>query len=119
MGGGAAESVIDRAAFDDLVRTVGDDFIDELLAVFLGDAPRQIEAMRTGLEAGDAEVFQRAAHSLKSNAASFGARALSAQARELETMGRARTLEGAGPRLQAFVDEYARVEQALRALRRG
>jgi histidine phosphotransfer protein HptB len=116
---GDSTSVIDRVVFDDLVETVGADFIDELLGVFFGDAPKQIETMRMALVAADAEVFQRAAHSLKSNALSFGARELGAQARELEMMGKARMLEGAGPRLQGFIEEYARVEQALHAIRRG
>jgi len=114
-----ATAVIDRATFDELVETVGADFIDELLGVFFGDAPKQIEAMRAALAAADAEVFQRAAHSLKSNAASFGARHLAALARELEMLGKARALDGAGPRLEEFVAEYARAEQALRAIRGG
>jgi HPt (histidine-containing phosphotransfer) domain-containing protein len=114
-----ATTVIDRATFDELVETVGADFIDELLGVFFGDAPKQIAAMRAGLAAADAEVLQRAAHSFKSNAAGFGAKGLAALAKELEMLGKARALDGAGPKLQEFMAEYARVEQALRAIRGG
>jgi len=108
-------AVIDPAVFDELVASTGSDadFIRELIDTYLSDAPVLFEQMRTALAGGDAETFRRAAHSLKSNSASLGALTLSAQAKELEMMGKATNLEGAAAKIAAADVEYAKVKAAL------
>jgi PAS domain S-box-containing protein len=108
-------SVIDSAAYEELFASTGGDpgFIRELIDTYLADAPDLFAQMRSALAAGDAETFRRAAHSLKSNSASLGALALSAQAKELEMMGKAGTLEGAAAKIAAADVGYARVKVAL------
>ena len=69
-------SIIDSAALDRLRGSVGDEFVGELVATFLGDAPAQLAALRGAVERGDAEEARRAAHTLKSNGATFGAERL-------------------------------------------
>lgn len=59
-------------------------------------------------------MLQRTAHSLKSSSANVGALNLSALFKELEVMGRARSLDHAGKFLDHAVTEYDRVKQALR-----
>ena len=81
-------SQIDMHVFNELKDTAGEDFIGELIDTFIDDAPNMIAQIRTGLEKQDADAFRRAAHSLKSNAATFGAIDLAALARELEGFGR-------------------------------
>jgi len=71
--------------------------------------------LRQALAAGNAPNFQRAAHSLKSNSASVGALGLSAQAKELEMIGRSGQLTGAAEKLDALAASYAEVEAALKA----
>ena len=112
-------AVIDAAAFDELVSSTGGEaaFIQELIDTYLTDAPELFAQMRSSLAAGDAETFRRAAHSLKSNSASLGALGLSAQAKELETMGKAGTLEEAPAKVAAAGFEYTRVKAALEAKR--
>ena len=46
-----------------------------------------------------------AAHSLKSNAASFGAATLSSLAKELETLARSGSVDGAAPRVERLAVE--------------
>jgi HPt (histidine-containing phosphotransfer) domain-containing protein len=70
--------------------------------------------MRRALGAKDADAFRRAAHSLKSNAASFGATTLSTLARDLEALAKSGSLDGAGPRVERLAGECERVVQALR-----
>jgi CheY-like chemotaxis protein/HPt (histidine-containing phosphotransfer) domain-containing protein len=108
-------TVIDQAAFDELVASTGNDaaFIRELIDTYLTDAPELMAQMRSALAVSDAETFRRAAHSLKSNSASLGAMALSEQAKELEMMGKAGALEGAADKIAAADSEYARVKAAL------
>jgi len=79
-------TILDMNVFNALKESTGADFIPELMDTFFEDAETQMEQMRSGLAAKDAEVFRRAAHSFKSNAATFGANELSALARELETL---------------------------------
>ena len=110
-----SESVIDQAAFDSLIEMVGDDFIGELVETFLEDAPGLFAQMNQALVDGDAELFRRAAHSLKSNSASFGAMQLSAQAREMEYLGRDEKLDEAGPKMTQMETAYEAAAAALRA----
>jgi len=111
----AEEDPIDRAVFDSLLESVGGDmeFVAELLQTFFDDAPNLMATLHTALAAGEADEFRRAAHSLKSNSASFGAMPLSRMSKELEDMGKAGTLAGASPKIAQAEEEYARVRAAL------
>jgi len=110
-------TTIDRAVFDGLLESVGGDadFMAELLQTFFDDAPQLLVQMREALTAGDAEVLRRAAHSLKSNSASFGAMGLSRMCKELEDMGKAGAFDGVAERIAQVEVEYVRVTSALQA----
>ena len=110
-----SQPVIDAATLEQLVANTDRDFVAELLTTYLDDSPRLLTDMRQALAGGSAPNFQRAAHSLKSNSASVGAMGLSAQAKELEMLGRAGQLEGAAEKLDTLAAAYAQVEAALRA----
>ena len=69
--------------------------------------------MRRALGEQNADSFRRAVHSLKSNAASFGAMTLSDLARDLEALARSGSLDGAGPRFERLASECERVTRAL------
>ena len=109
--------VIDAAVFAQLQASAGADFVGELVDTFLEEAPPMLDALKRALDAGQAEPFRRAAHSLKSNAHTFGAMALGALARELELGG----LEAARrPGTLDRLDEaYRRAAAALTELRSG
>jgi HPt (histidine-containing phosphotransfer) domain-containing protein len=111
-------SPIDRDALDTLLDAVGRDleFLAELLDEFFNDTPVQFQTMERGLSAGDAETFRRAAHSMKSNSANFGAVALSGLFKELEEMGKNGQLEDASSLFDQAKAEYQRVETALKAV---
>jgi HPt (histidine-containing phosphotransfer) domain-containing protein len=113
------KATIDRAIFEDLQATAGADFIRELVDTFLVEAPVMLADLRSALDAGDAERFRRAAHSLKSNSNTFGAMTLGALAKDLELGGLGPVREAAGAPLDAVVLEYARAAEALTKLKRG
>jgi histidine phosphotransfer protein HptB len=108
------ESPIQRNTLDELVSTTDAAFVSELIDTFLDDAPSLLDSLRSTLASQDAEGFRRAAHSLKSNAATLGATALSASAKELEMVGKSGDLSGVGPRIDELQDEFLGVKQALK-----
>ncbi|MDD2901384.1 MAG: response regulator [Syntrophales bacterium] len=108
--------VIDLKKFAEFRETMGADFIGEVLAVFNEDAPELFRSLRQALDVGDAELFRRSAHSLKSNCASFGAVTLAELARELEMLGKEGSLAGAGDKVVRAETAYQRLQQALKEL---
>jgi HPt (histidine-containing phosphotransfer) domain-containing protein len=108
--------VIDKPTFEELKQMSGVDFINELIDAFLEDAPQMIQSMRTALEAKDVESFRRNAHSLKSNAHTFGATELGTLAKELEFMAKDNNLE-VGNRLEILSESFEKVADELKGLR--
>lgn len=109
-------STIDKTTFEELKQMSGADFINELIDAFLDEAPIMIGNMQAALAIQDVESFRRNAHSLKSNANTFGALELGALARELELMGKQNNLE-VGNRLEVLNDALANVAAELKAMR--
>ena len=110
------EPAIDLATFDELKETAGADFIMELVDTFLTEAPLILGELRRAFAVRDADVFRRAAHSLKSNANTFGAQALGAMAKQLELTGLDPVSKANAQPLDALAQEYARVAAALMEL---
>jgi len=107
---------IDKATFEELKQMSGEDFINELIDAFLDDAPNMLANMKSALEAKDVESFRRNAHSLKSNANTFGAPELGELAKELELMAKENDLE-IGNRLEVLNEAYDRVAEELKGMR--
>lgn len=110
---------IDLSVFANLKESVGEDFIDELTTTFLDDAPKLIAEMHRALTAGDAATLRRAAHSLKSSSASFGAARVAELAKSLEMAAQAGALESAPALLVRLAAEYRKAAEALRQLTSG
>ena len=121
--GPAPQDVGVTATLERLGAALGDDpeFIAEIVASFLTDSPALIEQIRNGLQSGDADTTRRAAHTLKSNAGTFGDDPLAEACRELEATAKGGNLAGAEAQLERITSEYARVcvklEEVLAALR--
>jgi HPt (histidine-containing phosphotransfer) domain-containing protein len=111
--------VIAPSALDALMAATGDDpdFLAEMIGVFLADARELLASMDEALASGDTESLRRAAHSLKSNAATFGATRLTALARQIEEHGKTPELAGSPLVLAAARAEFVSVEDALRVAR--
>ena len=109
-------SMINQATFEELKQMSGEDFINELIDAFLDDAPDMLNNMKTALEAKDVESFRRNAHSLKSNANTFGATELGELAKELEFMAKENNLE-IGNRLEVLNEAYGKVAEELKGMR--
>ena len=114
-----SDATIDRATFEELQDAAGADFVKDLVQTFLEEAPAMLKALREAIASENADAFRRAAHSLKSNANTFGAMTLGRLARELELGGLAPVRNAAGAPIDAAASEYARASKALEELTRG
>ena len=108
---------IDEKTFAELRQMSGAEFINELIDTFLEDSPRLIEEMASALKVNNVDSFRRAAHSLKSNAATFGADELFALAKDLEMLGKENRLDETGDRLEMLEESYKSVRKELSELR--
>lgn len=104
---------IDAAVFDELAEATGADFVGELVAAFLDEAPVMIADLKDAAALDDQDRFRRAAHSIKSNALIFGAHHLGALVRDME-LSDLPASKAASPDQSAALDEaYARAAAAL------
>lgn len=109
-------TLINQSVFASLKEMSGDELLTELIDVFLVDSQRMIAEMQAALDARDVDAFRRNAHSLKSNAETFGATDLATQARDLEVIARAGTFE-VGDRLDLLRQAAGPVFRELEQLR--
>ena len=103
-------SELDQSALAALREIGGDDFVADLVDTFLDEAPALLRA----LHGTDAAEVRRAAHTLKSNGATFGATGFSELCRELELQAQAGDLTGAFELAGRIESEYAAVAEELR-----
>lgn len=98
-------TALDPVAVDALRELVGDDpeMLREIVVAFLEDAPERLGEITGGLDEGDSTLVRRAAHTLKSNAMTFGALDFANACRELEEAAKDGSLDEAG-RLAAEVE---------------
>jgi HPt (histidine-containing phosphotransfer) domain-containing protein len=111
------EPTIDRAVFDELKEAAGPEFVQELVDTFLTEAPLILDELRRSFAQREPDAFRRAAHSLKSNANTFGAHVLGGIAKELELGGLAPVVAANGQSIEALAQEYARVAAVMKELR--
>jgi HPt (histidine-containing phosphotransfer) domain-containing protein len=111
------DETLDPAALAELLESVGNDrdFLVELVDTYLLDSPHLVAALRSGLASMDAASVRRAAHTLKSTSATFGAARLAALSREIEAAATGGDLSGLPPSIDAAAAEYEVVAEALRA----
>ncbi len=113
--------VVNAATLARLAESMGGDeaFVAELIEQFVTESPNLVDAARRGLETGDPDEVRRAAHTLKSNAATFGANELADRSRKLEMAAKAGELDNGAASVDAVAEELERVHGALGRSRFG
>lgn len=111
--------VIDQGIYQTLIEMVGEDFIGEMVAAFLDEGEQFLTDLSRALDKQDVDLFRRSAHSLKSNAATFGAMTLSDMAKELEMMAREDQLAKVDGKLAPLSHAFAEASQMLKDLQNG
>jgi HPt (histidine-containing phosphotransfer) domain-containing protein len=95
----------------------GEEFLVELIDVYLEDTPNRMAQMRQAFKGGDAETVIREAHTLKSSSANLGAMRLSNLAKQMEVAGRSGNFLTMADDMQQFKDEFVRVKVLLEELK--
>jgi CheY-like chemotaxis protein len=88
----------------------------ELIRLFLEDTPARINAIREAIQTENCSALQKAAHSLKGSALTFGEAQLAEICEQLEIMAFANRMPGSGRLLQSLEDEYSVTQSRLQAL---
>ncbi|MBX0328105.1 Hpt domain-containing protein [Oscillochloris sp. ZM17-4] len=120
--GAAADSApqaIDRAVIQQLASALGDQGVavmPALIRTFIESGDALLASARVAIGRDDRPTMRRAMHTLKSNANTFGARALEALCRDLERRAADGGLSDAGAALDEVAAELALVRAALEAL---
>ena len=90
-------------------------FID-MIHIFLEEAPKQIQVLRTSIETKDASTAEHAAHRLKGDLGYLNARNAVEYARTLEDAVHNGDLTQAGARFAALEAELELISDAMRAV---
>src|SRR5450631_715759 len=108
----ASPSPWDRSAA--LGRVDGDEaLLRELVQIFLDESPKHLASLQRAIETANLEEIERTAHSLKGELGYLGLPDAWQTAKELERMGRERTLQTAA---DLFVSFHAEVSAAAGAM---
>jgi len=115
----AETPVIDSQAIENL-RALNpgdnDEFLREIVVIFLADTPQRITDLEQSLAVCDIARFARAAHSIKGSSANLGAMALRAVAEKLELHSRKSGLDDIAPLLGDLKSHFAQVQLELKKL---
>ena len=76
----------------------------EVVALFVSDGPRRLDAIEQAVVAGDASAISVAAHALKGAASNIGATAMQQEAADLEREASSGSVNGAAARLTHLRD---------------
>ncbi|MEK6641806.1 MAG: response regulator, partial [Nitrospirota bacterium] len=103
-------AAVDRKAWNSITtlqRPGKPDILAKILSLYLADSQQLVDKLRQGMAAGEAQLVNEAAHSLKSRSSVLGAVALSDLCRQFEEMGRRGSLADAEPLLDPLESAFA------------
>jgi two-component system, sensor histidine kinase and response regulator len=89
------------------------EWLENLLRRFLSDSQARLTALRVAIEKGEEQVVADLAHALKGSSANMGAAAMADVCKNLETLGRSASLNGAMELLEQLERLYAQTAAAL------
>ncbi len=96
---------------DALLAQLGGDWqmLHRLAGILAREAPERVEQVRRGLDAGDAELTRRAAHTLKGSGLQLMARSMADAALAVEQCAKTGDLQGVAAALPALEREVGRL----------
>jgi HPt (histidine-containing phosphotransfer) domain-containing protein len=108
---------LDSTVLEELHEAGGDEIVDEVIHVFLEDAPLRLTALGAAVGDGVVEAVAREAHGLKGSALGIGATRMAQLCEMLEHSARGGSLEDSSSRLRQVTHELETVSGQLRVKR--
>lgn len=90
-----------------------DEFLREIIAIYLEDTPARIAELEQSLAAGDTPKFTRAAHSIKGSSSNLGAMSVRAIAETLEHQSHKQGLADVSGLIDTLKQEFAKTRAEL------
>ncbi len=115
----APRDVINRHALENiraLSKERGDALVHRVVAAYVDDTPQHLRTLRDAIAGLDSGSLRKIAHSLKSSSANVGAETLAQMCKDMETLGRTDTTEGAAVILTDMEQEFQAVRHSLSAI---
>jgi HPt (histidine-containing phosphotransfer) domain-containing protein len=113
------EQVLDMSVVEELLALSDDgdpELLLDLIQMFLGDGPEKVRAITEGLQAGDFEKMERAAHSLKGSSGNLGARRLQDACERMQSATRLHRLDESRTLASRIGALFAEAETELRKI---
>ncbi len=113
------DNVLDMAIVEELLSFADDgdpELLVDLIQMFLEDGPAKVRAITEGLEEGDFEKVERAAHSLKGTSGNLGAKFLQDSCEAMQVASRQNESDTVRDLTPQIVSHYADAEAALQKL---
>jgi signal transduction histidine kinase/CheY-like chemotaxis protein/ligand-binding sensor domain-containing protein len=115
---GMSQGLVSWSMEQTLEKLGGDEkLLQEVLEIFLEEAPKHVSALQIALDQGSGEAVERAAHSLKGELSYLSMSELSSSALDLEEMGRKSDLEGVSRLLPRFEVDVSQLLISMRSAR--
>lgn len=96
-----------------------DEFLCELIDLYLNDAPQQLQALGSAVGSQDTAAVSAAAHKLKGSCGNVGADGLVALCQKLEGSAKASRLHELPPLFEQVAREFQEVNQTLSGMKAG
>jgi two-component system sensor histidine kinase/response regulator len=87
----------------------------EVMDIFLAEAPKHLAALRLAVENGQAETVETTAHTLKGELGYLGIPEISLRASQIEEMGRSKNVSAAANLLEQFEADINGLFTAVRS----
>jgi len=111
------EWALDQIALDN-IRALDDEdsfVLDEVIGMYLEEAPRHLSCLRAAVEIKDAAEMGRIAHAFKSASQNVGAKQLGDLCRQLEQQGKTGELAGAAELVRSIESQFQTIRLLLLA----
>ena len=111
--------VINRHALENiraLSKDRGDALVQKVISAYVDDTPQHLQTLRKAIAGLDSGNLRKVAHSLKSSSANVGAETLAQMCKDMESLGRTDTTEGAAIILTDMEQEFQAVRHSLSAI---
>ncbi len=112
------EAVIDKQVLVRFWKNLDEDdsLIQEMVTIFLQDAPKQLSAAHQALANQDSKELGRIAHTLKGSSSYYGAKRLAIPCTELEDNCEVGNLSGASSLVAQLEKEFEAVREVLKSM---